>query len=141
MKELIKKHQEIIKYIIVGGCTTLVSLGTKYLLLFTILDASDSLQLQLAIIISWIAAVTFAYIANKIIVFESKNPEILKEIFAFFFSRITTLLIEMLLMWFTITFLEMNSRNWVIFWTLSDQIIILVLNYIFSKFIVFKKNK
>lgn len=142
MKKIIsiyKKYEEIINYIIVGGLTTLVSLGSKWILLFTVLDASSPLELQIAVIISWICAVSFAYITNRIFVFKSNNKNILKEITSFFGARTLTLLLEMVIMWFFVTLLKMNSDTWVLIWTILSQFIILVLNYVFSKIFVFKK--
>lgn len=142
MKKIIsiyKKYEEIINYIIVGGLTTLVSLGSKWILLFTVLDASSALELQIAVIISWICAVSFAYITNRIFVFKSNNKNILKEITSFFGARTLTLLLEMVIMWFFVTLLRMNSDTWVFIWTILSQFIILVLNYVFSKIFVFKK--
>lgn len=81
---LYKKYEEIINYLIVGVLTTIVSLGIKWGLLFTILDAKIAFQLQIAVIISWIGAVTFAYVTNRIFVFKSKSKNILKEIASFF---------------------------------------------------------
>ena len=142
MKKLIsiyKKYEEIINYIIVGGLTTLVSLASKWILLFTVLDAASALELQIAVIISWICAVSFAYITNRIFVFKSNNKNILKEITSFFGARTLTLLLEMVIMWFFVTLLRMNSDTWVLIWTILSQFIILVLNYVFSKIFVFKK--
>ena len=79
IKELYTKYKEIINYLIFGALTTLVNLITKYILLFTILDPTNGFQLQIAIIISWIAAVIFAYFTNRKFVFESKNQNKLKE--------------------------------------------------------------
>ena len=67
--DLYKKNKEIINYVIVGGLTTCVSLGVKWGLLFTILDASNGVQLQIANVVSWICAVLFAYVTNIIFVF------------------------------------------------------------------------
>lgn len=142
MKKIIsiyKKYEEIINYIIVGGLTTLVSLASKWILLFTVLDAASALELQIAVIISWICAVSFAYITNRIFVFKSNNENILKEITSFFGARTLTLLLEMVIMWFFVTLLRMNSDTWVLIWTILSQFIILVLNYVFSKIFVFKK--
>ena len=142
MKKIIsiyKKYEEIINYIIVGGLTTLVSLASKWMLLFTVLDAASALELQIAVIISWICAVSFAYITNRIFVFKSNNKNILKEITSFFGARTLTLLLEMVIMWFFVTLLRMNSDTWVLIWTILSQFIILVLNYVFSKIFVFKK--
>ena len=137
--EIYKKHEEIINYLIVGVLTTIVSLVVKWGLLFTILDAKNAIELQTSIIISWFAAVTFAYITNRVFVFKSKSKNI-KEIISFFSSRVLTLLLDMGIMWFFITFLKLNSRVWVIIWTMIVQVLVTVLNYIFSKLLVFKKK-
>lgn len=138
--KLYKEHREIANYLIVGGLTTLVSLVVKYALLFTILDAKNAVQLQIAVIISWIISVAFAYWANRKFVFESKSKQILKEIGLFVASRISTLLLDMLIMWFFVTFLKLDSDVWVIVWTIVSQVLVIILNYILSKFFVFKKK-
>lgn len=138
--KLYKKYEEIINYLIFGVLTTLVSLITKWGLLYTILDPTNSLELQISIIISWICSVSFAYVTNRLYVFKSENKGILKEIISFFGARLLTLGIEMFIMWFFVTYLKMNSDIMVFIWTIATQFIIIVLNYIFSKLIVFRKK-
>ena len=138
--KLYKEHREIANYLIVGGLTTLISLIVKYALLFTILDATNGVQLQIAVIISWIISVAFAYWANRKYVFESKSKDYLKEIGLFVSSRISTLLLDMLIMWFFVTLLKLDTQVWVIIWTIVSQVLVIILNYILSKFIVFKKK-
>lgn len=143
MKKIInlyKKYVEIINYLIVGGLTTLVSLVVKWGLLFTILDAKNVIQLQLAIIISWIAAVIFAYVTNRIFVFKSKSKKILKEIISFFGARLLTLGLEMVIMWFFVTLLRLDSNIWVLIWTIVAQVLVIIFNYILSKLFVFRKK-
>lgn len=140
IKELYLKYIEIINYIIIGGLTTIVSLGVKYALLFTILEASNPAQLQTAVVISWIAACLFAYVTNRIIVFKSKSKKILKEFMSFIGTRILTLGMEMLIMFVFVTVLRLNSDLWVIIWTIVVQIVVVIANYIFSKIFVFKKG-
>lgn len=139
--ELYKKYEEIVNYLIFGVLTTVVSLATKYLLLFTILDAKNSIQLQIAVIVSWIIACTFAYVTNRIWVFKSKSKNILKEAISFFAARLATLGLEMLIMFVFVTALGLNSNLWVIVWTLVSQVIIIIGNYVLSKLLVFKKEK
>lgn len=139
LKALYHQYEEIISYLIVGGLTTLVSLVTKYALLFTILDAADAVQLQISVIISWILAVAFAYWANRTFVFKSKDPKILSEIARFVAARIATLLMEAVILWFFITLLGMNSDSYVVLWTVVTQILIIIGNYVLSKIVVFKK--
>ncbi|MGM9834538.1 MAG: GtrA family protein [Bacilli bacterium] len=136
---LYHKYEEIINYIIVGALTTLVSLAVKYGLLFTIFNAENALELQASVIISWIAAVSFAYITNRVFVFKSKNKNVLKEVISFFGARVATLVMEMVIMWFFITLLGMNSDLWVLIWTFLTQVLIMIGNYILSKLFVFSK--
>lgn len=133
---LYKKYKEIINYIIVGGLTTVVSLGTYYACVYIFLDPKNGVELQLANIISWIAAVTFAYFSNRKFVFESKNDKVLKEATKFYLSRLSTLLIDMLFMLIFVTLFNINDK----LAKLLVQFIILVLNYIFSKLFVFKNK-
>lgn len=138
--DLYHKYEEIINYLIVGGLTTLISLAVKYGLLFTVMDASDALELQIAVIISWIVSVAFAYFANRIFVFHSKSKQYLKEVSGFVAGRIATLIMEMVIMWFFVTLLKLDSNLWVVIWTVVAQILVIVGNYVISKLFVFKKQ-
>ena len=133
---LYKKYQEIINYLIVGVLTTVVSLVTYYICVLTVFDPKDALELQLANIISWICAVLFAYITNKIFVFKSKNKNIIKEISSFFGARVLTLLLDMLIMFIMVTTLGINDK----ISKLVVQVVVTILNYVFSKIFVFKKS-
>ena len=136
---LYHKYEEIVNYLIVGGLTTLISLAVKYGLLFTILDASNAMELQISVIASWVLAVLFAYFANRIFVFHSKSKEYLKEVSGFVAGRIATLVMEMVIMWFFVTLLGLDSNLWIIIWTIVCQILVIVGKYVFSKLFVFKK--
>ena len=136
---LYKKHKELFNYLIFGVLTTIVNLCVKYLLLFTVFDATNALQLQITIIISWIVAVIFAYFTNRKFVFESNNKNKLKEFINFIVARLSTLFMEMAIMWFFVTFLELNSDLYVIIFTMLAQATVIIGNYIFSKLFVFKK--
>lgn len=138
--ELYKKYEEVINYLIMGVLATVVNLGVKYALLFTVLDASNPTQLQIAVVVSWIAACLFAYITNRIIVFKSKSKEILKEFISFISARILTLGMEMLIMFIFVTALGLNSDLWVVIWSIVAQVVVIVANYIFSKLFIFKKG-
>lgn len=139
--ELYKKYEEIINYLIIGVLTTVVNLAVKYALLFTVLNASDATQLQIAVVISWIVACIFAYITNRKIVFKSKSKKILKEFTAFVSARLFTLFLEMLIMFIFVTLLKLDSDLWVVIWSLVAQIVVIVVNYVLSKLVIFKKEK
>lgn len=134
--DIYKKHKEIINYLIVGGLTTVVSMALFYGTTWTFLDGNNPIQLQIANIISWIGAVLFAYFANRIFVFESKNPNLFKEFIAFVSSRVLTLFLDMGTMFVLSTLLHVNYN--------ISKIIAMVLvtigNYVIGKFLVFKKK-
>ena len=136
MIRLYYKYREIINYLIVGGLTTVVSLGVYYISVVSFLDPLDPLQLQVANIISWIAAVTFAYYTNRKYVFESKDPDLLREGAAFFMSRVGTLLMDMGAMFLLVTLLGVNDK----IAKLIVQAIVTIGNYLLSKFLVFKRD-
>ena len=134
--ELYKQYKEIINYLIVGVLTTVVSLGAYYACVLTFLDPENAIQLQVANIISWVAAVTFAYFTNRKFVFESKNPDMLKEASAFVGARVATLLMDMLCMFIMVTCMGWSDK----IAKLVVQVIVTVENYVFSKIFVFRKK-
>lgn len=134
--EIYKKNKEIINYLIVGGLTTVVSLAVYYGCVLTFLDPKIGVQLQIANILSWIAAVTFAYFTNRKYVFESKNTNMLSEAVSFYISRAATLLLDMGFMFIFVTMLGMNDK----IAKLVVQVLVMISNYILSKFIVFKNE-
>jgi len=139
IRKVYSRYGEIIRYLIVGGLTTLVSLLSYYICVKTFLDPENPLQLQIANIISWICAVSFAYVTNRKFVFQSKNSNIAKEASAFFAARVSTLLLDMGFMALMVSILHMNDK----LAKLLVQFLIVIANYLFSKFIVFrnKQNK
>ena len=137
MIKIYKKYEELINYLIIGILTTVVSLVTYYLLTLTILDANNKVYLQIANIISWLASVTFAYFTNRKFVFKVKNKSNIKECLNFYISRISTLLIDMIIMYIFVSILKFDNK----IVKLIAQVVIIILNYILSKFIVFKSSK
>lgn len=136
IKELLIKYEEVIRYLIIGVLTTVVSLATYYILTFTVLDPKVSIQLQITNIISWIVSVTFAYFTNRKYVFKLKEKKNIKEASKFYLSRLSTLLLDMLLMQIFVIRLKFNDK--VI--KLIVQFVVIVLNYVLSKFLVFKSK-
>lgn len=134
IKSIYLKYKEIINYLIFGILTTIVNLITYYLLVLTILNPNNKLELQIANIVSWIISVTFAYITNRIYVFKSKNKRV-KELLKFCSSRLTTLFLDMFLMFILVTKLNLNDKTI----KLIIAILIIIINYITSKIFVFKK--
>ena len=137
IKLLYDKYGEIIRYLIIGALTTLINIVTYFIVTHSFLNPKNSIELQLAEIISWIVAVVFAYFTNRNIVFKMEKNKNIKELISFFSSRIATLLIEMLIMYIFVSLLGFNDK----IIKIVTQILVIILNYIFSKFIVFKKTK
>lgn len=138
LKKMYKKYKEIINYLIIGGLTTVVSLISFYLVRILIFTKDTQLDIQISNIISWIFAVLFAFITNKKYVFESKTTgtKRIKEMIKFYLSRLTTLIIDTVTMWILTVPLNINDKVSKII----VQFIIVVLNYVFSKLFVFKKE-
>lgn len=133
MKDLWIKYKEIILYVFFGGLTTLVSL-VSYAASIEIL----AMHPLLANIISWILAVSFAYVTNKIWVFSSKNrgiKGILKEAISFYAGRLATLCMEEGILLVGITLLAWNA----ILVKLAAQFLVLVANYLLSKLLIFRQ--
>ncbi len=150
---LIKKYKEIILYIIFGVLTTLVSWGS-YAVFINLLNTS----VFSASLLSWICGVVFAFITNKIFVFESKAHDfktIIKEAVSFTASRGITGIIEV----FGVPLLEKTGYDNIFFniltkWGFTLKVlftsgiyskitlafIVVMLNYVFSKLFVFKKK-
>jgi len=132
-----EKINEIIRYLIIGVLTTIVSLAIYYGLVNTVLNPNNPTELQIANILSWIGSVIFAYITNRKYVFKSSNQNKLKEATSFVGSRVMTLLMDMGIMFLGVTYLKQNDK----IVKLISQIIVIVSNYLLSKLLVFKEEK
>jgi len=130
------KYEEIINYLIVGLLTTVVSLVTYFVCTSTFLNPQNKIELQVANIISWIFAVTFAYFTNRIFVFKSKEKNVIKEASTFVGSRILSLLMDMFTMFIIVSVLHLNDK----IGKLVSQVIVTIANYVLSKIFVFKKK-
>ena len=125
-----KNNKEIILYILFGVLTTFVNI-TTFLLFETLLNY------KVNNIIAFIISIYFAYITNKLYVFKSRKTAskyVMLELINFFISRIVTFLIDILLMILLVEILDINSLQSKFF----VNIIVIVLNYIISKRVVFK---
>ncbi len=137
IKELCKKYEEIIIYLIVGVMTTIVSWAAAFLGKL-LLDVDVSWQNTLNNTISWVVGVLFAYPLNRRWVFKSKNPKILKEFLGFASSRVSTLVMDIVIMWLTVNVISMNYWIAKIF---ISSVIVTIANYVFSKLLIFKKKE
>lgn len=136
-----RKHKEGMRYLIFGALSTIVNIVVYTLFACIILRdfANDSLRVNISEIIAFIVALIFAYITNKLYVFNSKTngvKQLLKEMASFTGCRIFTEIISIIMMnmavWFSINDVIMK---------IVSNIVVIVLNFVFSKVIIFKKKK
>lgn len=139
MIDLLKKNKEIVLYIVFGGLTTVVNWVTYSLFV-------SFCSITVANVIAWVFAVVFAYLTNKIFVFEQKSwkPNIaFFEFSKFVFSRLLTGVVEIA----GVDILVYVGLNQTIFGIegmvakVTVSIVVVILNYFFSKLIVFKEKK
>ena len=135
LKKYYNKYKEMILYLLFGGLTTLVNF-LSYLLLAYIFSFSTVVSTAGA----WILSVLFAYITNKIWVFESKcnsKKALLQEITAFFSCRAFSGILDIAVMWIFVDYLHFND----LWMKLLSNLLVIVLNYVFSKLLIFKKQE
>ena len=131
------KYQEIMVYIIVGVITTIVAWAV-FLVLSFVLDSDNPILLTINTVLNWTAGVLVAYPMNRHWVFHSENPNKMKEFLGFVASRVTTLIIEEVVMILCVDVIGINEylSKYVI-----ASILVIILNYVFSKLFVFKKKE
>ncbi len=127
------KYKEVLLYLFFGGCTTLVNIVSFILLrLFKI-------NMYFSNGIAWFLSVVFAFFTNKIFVFESKNSSFSRNIYemvSFFLFRLLSLVFDMGFMFLMIDVIgcgELISK-------IISNIFVIIINYLFSKLIIFKKG-
>ena len=135
--KILKKvlSREFISYAVFGVLTTLVNI-----LVFKLLLDYAGIAYGIANIIAVLSAKVFAYITNKLFVFRSRCAnlkELLIEIMKYVFARGFTGLIDIFVMFFAVELLKADEMitKYVI------QVIVIVLNYVLGKKVVFKKNE
>jgi len=129
-----KNHQEVMRYLVFGGISTIINI-----IVFVLLEYFGFSTL-VSNTFAWIVSVIFAYFTNKMCVFYIKvnnKNELIKEISSFLGCRIFTLIIDEIYMYVTIDIFNFNS----ILMKIISNVIVIILNFIFSKLFVFKKNK
>lgn len=132
--ELLKKCRSMILYLVFGICTTLINLSV-YPLCYYVWGFSNTG----AVCVAWFIAVSFAFITNKIWVFERKDirsKRLLKECIPFLACRIITGTLDLLIMYVVVDILGLNAFIWKI---LSSGAVV-VLNYVAMRFVIFRKG-
>lgn len=126
-----KITREIFWYVFFGVLTTLINIVAYWILYYGI-----SVTNTISTIIAWVLSVIFAYVTNKLWVFEKGNKSTLKEATEFFMARVSTGVLDLLIMHL---FVEVLLLEGGIIKILSN-VIVIVLNYLLSKLFVFKKT-
>lgn len=129
-----RKHKEGMRYLIFGALTTLVNI-VAYTILYYPLHINNAISNVLA----WTIGATFAYITNKLYVFDSKvntKKELLRELVYFYGCRLLTLAVDEGIMILTVDKLGWNA----LLMKIVANIIVIVLNFVFSKILIFKKK-
>ncbi len=133
LRPLVLRYQEMISYVVFGGLTTLVNLAIYFPLdLF--------ISYLIANVIAWIGAVAFAFFTNKAFVFEDSRwdlPSLLTQGAAFALARLLSLAVEEGVLLLFVEALHLNSTVTKI----AAQVIVIVMNYFASKFIIFRDRR
>ena len=149
IKNLIIKYKELIIYVFFGLCNTVVNLIT-----YKLLNMLLGVELYLVSnAVAWFVSVVFAYVTNKLFVFESKSWNlklVFKEVTSFFAARVLSFFIEEAGLFMLMDILGMKDFSIDVFgFTVSGNmisklavaVVVVILNYVFSKFFIFRKKK
>lgn len=149
IKSLLIKYREAILYVVFGGLTTVVN----FIVLKVCNMAVGEKYYLISNVAAWLAAVIFAYVTNKLFVFESRSWSVrvlLHEIPSFAGARVLSLGLEELGLWLLVDIARMDSVSWhvlsfdiggIMIAKLILAVVVVILNYIFSKLVIFKKNR
>lgn len=128
------KYREVLLYLVFGALTTLVNIVSFYIL------RKLNIAIYISNVIAWVLSVLFAFITNKLFVFESKNKkakENVKEAISFFSFRILSLVFDMAFMYLMIQIFSVNEM----ISKVISNVLVIILNYVFSKLFIFKSKK
>lgn len=159
-KSLYSEYKELINYVIFGVLTTVVSFVSYYIFRnifpdensvpeflrwvfnLTAVFGTESATV-LPVFLSWICSVTFAYVTNRIWVFESraKGGRAVLECLKFYGARVLTLFVDILIMFLLVDLTGISGALWEFFAKAVSSVFVLVLNYILSKVLVFRGKK
>ena len=128
---LYKKYEEVINYVITGGLGTVVNI-----VIFTVLRKFE-IDLTLSNVLAWTITIIFIYILSRFFVFKTAGQkDSTREFIMFVLARLATLGVEILILNLTIEAMHINE----LISKIIAQAIVIVLNYILSKLLVFTKK-
>lgn len=147
-------------YVVFGVLTTIISFASYYAARWIFPDAdsvpewlrwifgltsafgTDS-STALPVVISWILSVTFAFVTNRTIVFRSSEKRaagVLREAVSFYLARLATLFVDLVIMFLTVDLTGIDNGLYELGCKIFSNVVILILNYILSKLVVFRKK-
>ena len=134
MKALLEKYRGLILYAVFGALTTAINIA-DYALCYRMLRFPN----VPSNVIAWILAVLFAFVTNKLYVFESKSLErgtVVRELASFVGARLATGLLDLAVMFVGVDLLHGPD----LVFKVGSNVIVIILNYVLSKLIVFRKK-
>ena len=135
MGAFIKKYRQLLAYLFWGGGTTVVNFGVYFLFTRVIV-----LDLVVANLIAWVAAVLFAFFVNKILVFHSESwklDRLVPEFIKFVGARVFSGIMETALLWLSVDIFLLDDR----LMKLLISILVVIANYVLSKLFIFKRKE
>lgn len=133
----VKKYEELIAYFIVGGLNTILAWVLWIVLSNSIFDVHIIWQNIMLSILSWIVCNCIVYVLNRVFVFKSKESNIFSEFLKFSVSRLLTLILDSVMIVILINICNMDE----IIAKLITTITVIIVNYLLSKLLVFKKSE
>ena len=134
IKELWTKYKSFIMYAVFGALTTVVNMAA-YFLCYNLLKIPN----VPSTVIAWVLAVLFAFITNKLWVFDSPSFDaktLRHEIPTFFGARLATGILDVAIMYLAVDLAHGNPTVW----KLISNILVIIINYVASKLVIFKKD-
>ena len=134
IRALLRKYRELVSYVFWGVMTTTVNYVS-----YTLLTEVFHVHYMAGTIIAWTVSVLFAYFVNKLFVFQSRDwawRVALRELWQMVASRLFSLGLEMAIMWFFVDTMHFNH----LIVKLAANVVVVIVNYVLSKFIIFRKK-
>lgn len=132
---LYHQYQAVILYLFFGGCTTLMNIVCYY-----VLYQHAGVSNLYSTILAWLVSVLFAYVTNRTFVFDSKASgwhALLAELAAFFGCRLATGVLDTVIMVVAVDLMHWNS----LLWKVLSNILVIILNYVASKWLILQPKK
>lgn len=134
IRQLFEKHRDKILYLVFGALTTAVNTGVYWFCAHPL-----GLPVVPSTVVAWFFAVLFAYLTNRKWVFHSEastRPEIIRECVSFFLCRLATGVLDWVLM-----YLLVDCLHWPDLWVkIGVNVLVILLNYVASKLLIFRKK-